>query len=308
MSTAIAVQGEQAYWNDDQLAVLESMGLPDNRPVLMTFLAYCQATGLDPFARQIYMINMKGKWTVQTGIDGFRLIAQQTGEYKGQVGPYWCGPDGDWRDVWLEPTPPSAARVGVLRAGFDSPLWGTATWDEFGADKPKGPWQTMPRVMLAKVAESQALRKAFPQQMSGLYTSDETRSDIRQETSSAPDRHYPIPEPTTSPKPAQRRPEPPRDVVEETGEIVDGEIVDDSADMATRKQIQMIQSQFGTLDVKERDHKLQLLTAITGRAIGSSKDLTKDEASAVIDHMAGVEGATNPQEALAFTYAMSDPK
>lgn len=150
------------------------------------FIEVCATRGLNPLAKQIYCVmrkvNENGKWverpTIQTSIDGYRLIAQRTGEYRGQVGPEWCGPDGAWREVWLdETTPPAAARVGVLREGFAEPLYGVARWASYVQTTKEGNptkfWKAMPDVMLAKVAESLALRKAFPEELSGLYTADE---------------------------------------------------------------------------------------------------------------------------------------
>lgn len=138
---------------------------------LALFIAQAQRTGLDPFSKQIYAIKRGGKMSIQVAIDGFRLIAERTGVYRGQLGPYWCGADGEWRDSWLDATPPAAAKVGVLRADWDEPLWSVARFGAYKQDTPI--WTKMPEVMLAKCAESLALRRAFPSELSGLYTSDE---------------------------------------------------------------------------------------------------------------------------------------
>jgi len=136
------------------------------------FIQVCETTGLSPFGKQIYAIKRGGKMTIQTGIDGMRLIAQRSGEYAGQVGPLWCGQDGEWVDVWLKPEHPAAAKVGVLRAGFAEPLWATVLWKNAAQSfngKLGDMWEKMGDHMLAKNAEAQALRKAFPQELSGLY-------------------------------------------------------------------------------------------------------------------------------------------
>jgi phage recombination protein Bet len=154
---------------------------------LALFIEQCRRTGLDPFARQIYSVRRK-QWNgqarsyeeaqvIQVSIDGFRLIADRTHKYAGQVGPWWCGADGEWKEVWLSEEPPSAAKVGVLRHDFHQPLFAIALYKSYvqtnSYGEPISRWKTDPAGMLAKCAESLALRRAFPQELSGLYTTEE---------------------------------------------------------------------------------------------------------------------------------------
>lgn len=176
-NAVLKVSSEQSFWDDKQIAALKQVGL-ENVPnaELAVFLHYCQRTGLDPFARQIYMIERGNKYTIQASIDGLRIVAQRSGEYAGQVGPYWCGEDGIWTDIWLESTPPIAAKVGVMRKGFTEPLFAVAKFESYAVrynGKLSNLWAKMPDLMIAKCAEALALRKAFPNDLSGIYTNDE---------------------------------------------------------------------------------------------------------------------------------------
>ena len=175
---------ELAIWSSAELDLIKQQIAPGaSDGELALFAQVCRQTGLNPFTKQIYAVK---RWdsvkriettAFQVGIDGARLIAERTGKYAGQLGPYWCGPDGKWEDVWLSAEPPAAARVGVIRNDFSEVLWAVARYDSYVQRTKEGSptrfWKTMPDIMLAKCAESLGIRKAFPQELSGVYTEDE---------------------------------------------------------------------------------------------------------------------------------------
>jgi len=145
---------------------------------LAVFALVAAKLDLDPFGGQIVLI---GRWDSQAErtvfkpqitVAGRRAIAQRTGRLRGIDGPFWSGPrdpDGalDWHDVWTEDETPYAARCLVYVDGWQVPANGTAKWSEFSQTDGKGKltptWSRMPSHMLGKVAESMALRRAFPE-------------------------------------------------------------------------------------------------------------------------------------------------
>ncbi|WP_022886399.1 phage recombination protein Bet [Glaciibacter superstes] len=192
--------GDYSKWTDQEKALVEAAGLVYSerkgapkqlaeRPVVEAFLAHCRRTGLDPIARQIYCIRRAGKWQTQISIDGARLVAERSRQYEGQTAAEWSDDGRTWFDAWVQKDSesfPKFARVGVYRAGFREALKVVARWDSYavmddvwsngsktGEKKVSSMWAKMPDLMLAKVAEMLALRKAFPQDLSGLYSSEE---------------------------------------------------------------------------------------------------------------------------------------
>lgn len=147
------------------------------------FVQTAQYRRLDILKRQICLIGFWDKdaqrnvFQPAVTIEGQRSKAEDTGLYRGQTKAEWCGPDAKWVDVWLSAEPPAAARVGVYREGFAEPVYGVARFDSYAArDKEgrlKAMWAKMPDHMIAKVAEALAFRKAFPDDLGGLYTQEE---------------------------------------------------------------------------------------------------------------------------------------
>ena len=160
-----------ALWTPEQTQLISTTIAPGcSNDELRLFAYACQRTGLDPFSKQIYAIKRGSKMTIQAGIDGLRAIAERTGQLDGSE-TYWCGDDGDWRDVWLSNKPPAAAKTIIHRKGASHPFVGVARFADYNAGQ--GLWSKMGATMIAKCSEALALRKAFPADMSGVYSTDE---------------------------------------------------------------------------------------------------------------------------------------
>lgn len=176
------------------------------------FCRQIESTGLNPFSRQIYVEfrndNRNGgqRMTVITTIDGLRTIAERTGRYDGRTAPMWAADDGAWKEVFPEGRP-TAAKVGVYKRGAANPTYGIAHMAEYDDGRSNGMYGRMPRNQLAVRAEAQALRAAFPAQLSGLYVTEE----MGEGETPAPAQAAPAPAPAPvqaapAPAPVQEQP------------------------------------------------------------------------------------------------------
>jgi phage recombination protein Bet len=169
-----------ALWTPEQTQLISTTIAPGCSGDELRLFAYaCQRTGLDPFSKQIYAIKRGGKMQIQAGIDGLRSIAERTGQLDGSE-TLWCGDDGQWTDVWLGSKPPAAAKTTIWRKGASHPFTGVARFADYNAGQ--GLWTKMGATMIAKCSEALALRKAFPADLSGVYSSDEMEQAVESVT------------------------------------------------------------------------------------------------------------------------------
>ena len=162
-------------------------GLTEEEAIVAYRLA--RRRNLDVEARQIFFVpyvDKQGRRTVvsQTSIDGLRLIALKTGKYGGSVNPRLTIKDKNGVKLVIphEEYDPGetdqiiSGTIAVINTDFPQPQSATALFKSYCKTyngNPTGLWATMPDVMILKCAESLALRRAFPQDLTGIYTSDE---------------------------------------------------------------------------------------------------------------------------------------
>jgi len=177
-TTAMTIQADGGF-NAQQIDLIRRQIAPDaSRDELALFLEVCRGTSLNPFLRQIHAVfrnvNVNGRWekrmAIQTGIDGYRLLAARTGQLAGIDDVVFDSEDD---------THPNRATVTVYRlvAGQRVPFTATARWREYVQTtkdgNPTSMWAKMPYTMLGKCVEALALRKGFPAELSGVYTHEE---------------------------------------------------------------------------------------------------------------------------------------
>lgn len=174
MSTEVAVVQDLSREKVELIKQTVAKGATDLE--LDLFLHACKRTGLDPLMKQIYAIK---RWSAadnrevmsfQTGIDGYRLIADRTGKYAGSDEPVFTVTPNGLPDV-------ASVTVTKLVDGVPCKFSASARWMEYvqknKQGQPTSMWQKMPFLMLGKCAEALALRKAFPAELSGVYTHEE---------------------------------------------------------------------------------------------------------------------------------------
>lgn len=162
------VEKVNSDWPDDKIRILKNTvckGASDEE--LQLFMHVCVRTGLDPFMKQIHSVPRGGQRLIITGIDGLRLIADRTGRYS----------PGKEATIVYDATGNNivSATAYIKKMTLDG-TWhevsATAHWSEYNPGS-SPIWKKMPHVMLAKCAESAALRKAFPAEMSAVYSEEE---------------------------------------------------------------------------------------------------------------------------------------
>jgi phage recombination protein Bet len=176
LQTAAAAELEYGFEPSKLQLIKDTIAKGTTDQELQLFLYTCQRTGLDPLAKQIYCIK---RWdatlqrevaTPQTSIDGYRLIADRTGNYAPGRAPTYEESEGG--GIFS-----ATAYVMKWVRGTWHEVSATAYWNEYVQTKKGGQlmhmWATKPRVMLGKCAETLALRRAFPAELSGIYTNEE---------------------------------------------------------------------------------------------------------------------------------------
>lgn len=277
----LAISPQQTDWTPAQSAALVHIGVDKaSEGDLKVFFHVCQRTGLDPFVKQIYMIGREsserqpdGSWqkvvkqTIQTGIDGFRLIGRRAADRAGHsvsVGAaQWMHKSGEWRDVWTKDWgTPLAARVTITRDG--ETFTATANYDEYVQTKRDGSptqmWAQRGAGQLAKCAEALAWRMSSPHDMSGIYA-DEEMGQVDN-------------------APARVKSGGLASVLTTANETAQPAALDTTSDLAKAMFAAMNEA-----GVTDREQRLDLCRSIIGRPIESSSEMTEDDARAVLDFL-----------------------
>ncbi|EGK8009090.1 phage recombination protein Bet [Campylobacter lari] len=191
--SAITNTNQNTELKNERIALIQKHFFPAGTEINKTEMEYCLSVatkyGLDPFLRQVFFVPRRAKvknngiedWVDKieplVGRDGFLAIAHKSGKFGGirsyseiKQFPKLNRDNGRWEYVQ-----DLVAVCEVHRTDSDKPFVVEVAYNEYvQLNKEKEPttfWASKPDTMLKKVAESQALRKAF--NISGLYSAEE---------------------------------------------------------------------------------------------------------------------------------------
>jgi phage recombination protein Bet len=155
------------------------------------FLNLCRFQHLNPFLKEAYLIKFGNQpATIVTGKEAITKRAMRNAKYAGQQagivifhhesGELEYRPGallmkdeqliGGWAKVYVK--------------GYDVPIEAVVSFDEYVGRKSdgsvNGQWEKKPATMIRKVALVQALREAFPEDLGGMYASEEVGVEINE--------------------------------------------------------------------------------------------------------------------------------
>lgn len=210
-----------AIKEEELIPVLQASLYPGAKPEsIKLVLGYCKASGLDPMQKPVHIVPMQvstgrkdergwdikeSRDVIMPGIGLYRVQATRTGQLAGIDEPEF-GPMKQQFGIEF----PEWCKVTVYRllGGDRVPFTALEFWEENYAtqkrdsDAPNAMWKRRPRGQIAKCAEAQALRKAFPE-LGAQPTADETFVDAEDVIDVSP---TPAPAPAVGrkPKPATK--------------------------------------------------------------------------------------------------------
>jgi phage recombination protein Bet len=149
-------------------------------------LGYCKARGIDPMKKPVHIVPLWNKElrslvdVLMPGVNSYRTDAARTGEYVGKSEPEF-GPEMVMDLGGVQTKFPVWCKVTVKRLiqGKEYDFVAKEFWlENYATAKadtaaPNAMWRRRPYGQLAKCAESQALRMAFPEETGGGNTAEE---------------------------------------------------------------------------------------------------------------------------------------
>ena len=177
-SKEIAIRKPEEIWTSEQINAIRNtvaQGADDSE--LQMFLALATKYDLDPFAKEIWFVQMKGRNSIITGRDGYLKIANRNPNFDGMESDIVCAGDKFYKEGSIirhaynssNRGPIIGAYAVVYRKDRSHPAYFFAPFKEY--NKNSSVWTQYPSAMIIKVAESMALKRAFS--ISGLVTEEE---------------------------------------------------------------------------------------------------------------------------------------